>query len=94
MKKGVDRLSFLRRRGAAGMRDNPGDAIDVSTEDEDRERRDVGRAVVSGVHETLRDNSSHRSSYGDRPTRARLSGRDASGAHSYLKYGTKMVNMG
>ena len=38
------------------MRDNPGDAIDVSGEDEeDRERRgDVGRAVVSGVHETLR----------------------------------------
>ena len=33
------------------MRDNPGDAIDVSSEDEeDRERRDdVGRAVVSGV---------------------------------------------
>ena len=38
------------------MRDNPGDAIDVSSEDEeDRERRDVGRrAVVSGVHETMR----------------------------------------
>ena len=70
------------------MRDNPGDAIDVSSEDEDG-------GCFRGTRDSEITPPTVRSSYGtDRPTRARLSGRDASGAHSYLKYGTKMVNMG
>ena len=84
MMKGVDRLSFLRR--AVGMRDNPGDAIDVSSEDEDRERRGS-----CGCFRDTRDSATTPTVRHMGPPNVRLSGCDASDAHSYLKYGTKVV---